>query len=126
MDWKLHSIQIDKMLHNGIIRHSTSPWSSWVILLKKKDGTQSFAVGCRDLNDSSKYEAYLMRYVSDIFDRLGGSTFFSTSDCSSTHWRLPMKETDKELITFVSTQAQFLFNRMPFGLQIHRLYISGQ
>ena len=28
-----------------------------------------------------------------------------------------MKETCKELITFVSTQGQFLFNRMPFGLR---------
>ena len=57
-----------------------------MILVKKKDGIQSFAVDCRELNDSSKYEASLIRDASDIFDRLGGS----------------IKETGKELTVPVS------------------------
>ena len=38
------SRQIDEMLENGIIRPSDSPWGSRIILVRKKDGTQRFAI----------------------------------------------------------------------------------
>ena len=71
------SRQIDEMLGNGIIRPSTSPWASRVILVKKKDGSHRFAVDCRDLNNMSKLDAYPMPDARDVFDRMGGSTIFS-------------------------------------------------
>ena len=52
----------------------------------------------------------------DIFDRLGGSSVFSTLDCASAYWSIPVREEDRELTAFVSTREQFEFNRMPFGL----------
>ena len=41
------NILIEKMLDNGVNRSSTSPWTSRVILIKKKDNTIRFAVDYR-------------------------------------------------------------------------------
>ena len=101
--------QIDEMLSNGIIRPSVSPWGSRVILVKKKDGSHRFAVDYLDLNEVSKKDAYPMPDMRDIFDRMRGSTIFTTLDG-------PMNEMDRELTAFVSCRGQFEFNRMPFGL----------
>ena len=69
------SKQIDEMLCNGIIRPSSSPWASRVILVKKKDGSRRFAVDYRDLNDIFKRDAYPMPDARDLFDGMGGAQY---------------------------------------------------
>ena len=110
------SRQIEEMLANGIVRPSESPWGSRIILVRKKDGSQRFAVDYRSLNSATKKDAYPMPDSKDIFDRLEGSSILSTLDCASAYWSIPVREEDKERTAIVSTRGQFEFNRMPFGL----------
>ena len=94
------SQQIIQMLDNGIIETFVLPWASRVVLVKKKDGTQRFAVGYRGLNSITRRDAYPMSDIRDIFDKLEGSAYFSKLDGASAYWSIAMREQDREKTAF--------------------------
>ena len=70
--------QEDEMLEKGIIQESVSPWSSPVVLVKKKDGSYRFCVDFRKVNKVTKVDSFPMPLVADALDSLAGASVFST------------------------------------------------
>lgn len=91
--------QITKMLNDGVIRPSTSPWSSplWVVP-KKKDASGKIkwrvVIDYRKLNDITIGDAYPLPNISDILDQLGNSKYFSTLDLASGFHQIKMNPRD--------------------------------
>ena len=69
------------MKKDGIIRPSSSPWSSPVVLVKKKSEEFRFCVDYRKLNAVIKRDVYPL--IEDVIDRLAGANFFSSLDLTS-------------------------------------------
>ena len=69
---------LNEMLKNDIIQPSNSPWSSPIILVRKRDGSTRFCVDYRKVNSVTRKDAYPLPRVDDILDTLGGSKWFST------------------------------------------------
>ena len=108
--------EIDKMLSEGIIERSASPWASPITLVPKKDGSIRFCVDYRKLNSVTKKDSYPLPNIQDIFDTMTGSSVFTTLDLKSGYWQVPMSEDAKEKTGFVCHRGLFHFKRMPFGL----------
>jgi hypothetical protein len=68
-DQEILTIETQKLLKNDIIEHSTSPWSSPVVLVKKKDGTTRFCVDYRRLNQITTKDAFPLPRIDDIYDQ---------------------------------------------------------
>ena len=67
--------QVKQMLSNGVVRPSSSPWASRVILVQKKDGAKRFVVDFRALNDCTKKDAYPLPDIRDVLNKLDSSQF---------------------------------------------------
>lgn len=78
--------QVEDMLPRGVIRPSTSPWASPVVLVKKKDGSIRFCVDCPRLNKITCKDVYPLPRIDDALDCLQGAEFFSSIDLRSGYW----------------------------------------
>ena len=107
---------IDDMLTHDIIRPSTSPYSSPIVLVPKKSGEKRFCIDYRRLNSITVKDKYPLPRIDDTIDHLHGAKFFSTLDLFSGYWQIEIEEEDKQKTAFTTDEGHFEFNRMPFGL----------
>ncbi|CAF4871872.1 unnamed protein product, partial [Rotaria sp. Silwood2] len=108
--------EVDKLLLDHIVRPSTSPWSSSVILKKKPDGTFRFLVDFHRLNSITKKDAYPQPSPEELIYRLSGHTYFTKLDLKSGYFQIPIAEEDKEKTVFVTPDGHYEFNVLPQGL----------
>ena len=108
---------LKEMLEIGVIRESTSPFSSNVVIVRKKDGTIRFCIDYRKLNQRTEKDAYPIPRIDGTLHSLAGSKYFTTLDLKSGYWQVELRETDKAKTAFqVGSLGFYECNRMPFGL----------
>lgn len=108
---------LKEMLDAGAIRESESPYSSNVVLVRKKDGSLRFCIDFRKLNSRTVRDSYNLPRIDDTIDTLIGAKYFTKLDLRSGYWQVEMEETDKHKTAFsVGNLGFYECNRMAFGL----------
>jgi len=77
---------IQALLALGHIRPSSSPFTSSVVLVKKKDGTLRMCIDYRALNRKTLKNEYPIPRINELMDELRGAKYYSKIDlCSGYH-----------------------------------------
>ena len=72
--------QVEELLEKGLIRPSTSPYCSPVLLVQKKDGTFRMCLDYRSLNKITIKNRFPIPRIDDILNKLQGASIFSRID----------------------------------------------
>jgi len=107
---------IRDLLEKGIIQHSSSPFNSPIVIVPKKDNTIRLCVDYRKLNEATIKQSFYFPDTIELFDRLGGNTFFTTLDMQKGYYQLKMDKESIAKTAFSCSEGHFEFLRMPFGL----------
>ena len=108
--------QITKLLEQGFIRPSTSPWGSPVLFVSKKDGGLRFCVDYRALNRLTVKNSYPLPRIDGLLDQVGTAQYFSVIDLRSGYHQMRIAEDDVPKTAFRTRYGHFEFLVVPFGL----------
>ena len=108
--------ELDKMLEEGVVRPSSSPWSSPVVITRRKDGKPRFCIDFWKLNSVTRRDAYPLPQVNATLDKLRGDRYLSTIYLKNGYWHVSLAEGSKPLTAFtVHGTGLFEFNVKPLA-----------
>ena len=104
------------LLWRGVIEESRSPYASPIIVCSTNTGEIRICIDYRKLNAKTIQDSFLLPWIDESLNTLGGAKYFSAMDPASEFHQVAMDDQDKEKTAFCTPFSLFHYLHMSFGL----------
>ena len=107
---------IEDLLNRNFITKSSSPYSSSVVCIRKKDGSFRLCIDYRGINAKTIPDRHPIPRVQETLDNLGGNSWFSVLDQGKAYYQGFLTERSRPLTAFITPWGLYEWLRIPFSL----------
>ena len=107
---------IQELLDANIIKPSSSPFASPIVLVRKKTGQLRLCIDYRAVNARTIRDSYTVPKIEDLLRTLTGAQYFSSMDLSKAYYQVPLTERAKKISAFITPLGLYEFERLSFGM----------
>ena len=110
--------ELGKLMDTGCVEPSSSPYSSGLVLVRKKDGGLRVCVDYRGINKDTVPDCFPIPRIDDLIDMVGRckGKVFTTLDLMKGYHQIRMHSESKDKTAFTCHMGHFQYRRMPFSL----------
>ena len=108
--------ELQKLLRQGCVEPSRSPYGAPVFFVKKADGSLRLVCDWRPLNSITVKNQACLPNIDDLFDSVRGAKYFSKLDLMSGYHQVRVRDEDIPKTAINTPFGQFQFTVMGFGL----------
>ena len=107
--------EIQKLLKDGIIEPSNSPWSANVVATTNERQKKPLCIDhSQTINKFTYHSAYPLPRIDDQITEISKYHFFSTSDLKISYHQTPLLLSEKHYTAFEAKGKLYQFARLPF------------
>ena len=109
--------EVDRLLRNGIIEPSKSPWRAQVIVTREGRHKRRMVIDySRTINIYTELDAYPLPRIDTMVNELSKYSYFSTLDLEDAYYQEEIPECDRPYTAFEANGRLFQFTKIPFGV----------
>ena len=116
-DGRFISAEISRLLKEGIIEPSSSPWRAQVLVTTNERHKRRLVVDySQTINRFTLLDAYPLPRLDKMAESISKYKYYSTFDLKSAYHQIPLREDEKEYTAFEADGNLYQFKRVPFGV----------
>ena len=116
-DKEFISTEINKLLEEGIIEPSDSPWKAQVVVTRNERHKKRLVIDYSEtINRFTQLDAYPMPRIDDTVNQIAQYAVFSTIDLKRAYHQIPIKYEEMKFTAFEANGRLYQFRRIPFGV----------
>ena len=109
--------EIQRLLTDGIIEPSNSPWRAQVVVTKEENHRKRLVIDySQTINMYTQLDAFPLPRIDDFVNNIASYKVFSSIDLKSAYHQVTLDESDKIYTAFEADGALYQFTRMPSGV----------
>ena len=109
--------EIQRLLSEGIIEPSISPWRAQVVVTKDENHKKRLVIDySQTVNKFTQLDAYPLPNMDNFINKIAQYKVFTSVDLKSAYHQIPLKPADRPYTAFEGDGQLVQFTRMPFGV----------
>ena len=109
--------EFDKMVKEGVLVPSTSPWGAPIVMVRKPKGGWRLCLDYRAGNAVSVKQHYPLPRIQECMDRIGNATHFASLDVLKAFWQIRNSTSTQPKTAINFPWGKWEMRTMPMGMQ---------